>query len=79
MSGFTERFARRENVVATRYEDGDMVGFVVDLGGAAEASADVIDGTAIVVRGDDQYEFAVPDGEATVAVNNGVVTVEVHR
>jgi hypothetical protein len=79
MSGFTERFARRENVVASRYEDGDRVVFVADLGGAAEVSADVVDGTAIVVHGDEQYEFAVPDGDATVTVNNGVVTVEVRR
>lgn len=79
MSGFTERFARRENVVASRYEEDGRVLFVADLGDDAEVSADVVDGTAIVVHGGEQYEFAVPDGDASVAVNNGVVTVEVRR
>ncbi|MDZ7746345.1 MAG: hypothetical protein U5K28_07465 [Halobacteriales archaeon] len=77
MSDFTTQFAREDSVAVTQYEQGDIVGFVADVGAGSDATADVIDGTAMVVVGDDQYEFDVPAGDATARVNNGVVTVEV--
>lgn len=79
MSEFQERLAGREDVVATNYEDDDCAVFVADLGAAADGTVDVVDGTAMVVLDDEQYEFEVPEGETTARVHNGVVTVEVNR
>ena len=56
------------------YADSDLI--VADFG-AVDGSVDVVDGTAIVVIDDEQYEFAVPEGLASAVMNNGVVTVEV--
>lgn len=79
MSTFQERFARRGDAIARRYEYDDRVQFVVDLGPGCEGSVDVIDGTAMVLVGDEQYEFELPAGEARASMSNGVVTVEVSR
>ena len=35
-----------------------------------------VDGTAIVVVGDEHYEFEVPAGASRAVMNNGVVTVK---
>lgn len=79
MSAFQERFARRDDAIARRYDYDDRVQFVVDLGPGCEGSVDVVDGTAMVVVDDDQYEFELPAGEARASMANGVVTVEVSR
>jgi hypothetical protein len=79
MSDFTTQFAREDGVATARYEQGDTVGFVADVGVGTDATADVVAGTAMVVVDDDQYEFDVPAGDATARVSNGVVTVEVVR
>jgi HSP20 family molecular chaperone IbpA len=64
----------------TRYEYEDAVVLAADLGASAgEGSVDIVDGTAIVVVGDRQREFPVPEGAAKASINNGVVTVEVER
>ena len=61
-----------------RYEYDGRWGLVADFGAAAEGSVDLVGETAIVVVGDDQYEFEVPAGVTTRAsMNNGVLTVEV--
>lgn len=79
MSAFQERFARRDDAIARRYEYDDRVQFVVDLGPGREGSVDVLEGAAIVVVGDEEYEFEIPVGEARASMSNGVVTVEVSR
>lgn len=58
------------------YDDGTRV-LAADLGVAGDASVDVVDGTAIVVAGSDQYDLAVPAGDAQAFIKNGVLTVEV--
>jgi hypothetical protein len=55
--------------------------FVVDLGHAVRASGhaghvDVVDGTAIVVVDDRQYEFDVTADASRGIMNNGIVTIE---
>ena len=73
-----------------RFVDGEFVGrrydydgrtvLVADFGASAEGSVDLVGDTAIVVVGDDQYEFEVPAGvSARASVNNGVLTIEVER
>jgi hypothetical protein len=73
-----------------RFVDGEFVGrrydydgrtvLVADFGASAEGSVDLVGDTAIVVVGDDQYEFEVPAGvSARASVNNGVLTIEVEH
>lgn len=66
-----------DDAVTGRYEydDGSVV-FVSDLGVHTDASLDIVDGTAIVVTDDDQYEFELPD-DAQAFMQNGVLTIEV--
>ena len=58
------------------YENGAVL--AADFG-PVEGSVDVVDGTAIVVVDDDQYEFPVPAGTGSANINNGVLTIEVER
>jgi len=69
---------RSVDEAATRqyeYDDGSVV-FAGDLG-VTDATLDVVDGTAIVVTDEEQYEFELPDDHARVFMKNGVVTIEV--
>lgn len=61
--------------IVRRYEYDDETLIVVDFG-FVDGSVDVVDGTVIVVTGDDQYEWDV-GGDARATMNNGVVTIEV--
>jgi len=62
---------------ARRYEYDDRVVIAADFGPAVEPTVDVVDETVIVVAGDDQREFPLPDGEVQTFTRNGVVTIEV--
>ena len=68
-----------------RYEYDDVDMFAIDLGSVgAEATADIVDGTVIVVLEDGQdqprqAEFELPEGEARAFIKNGVLTIEVER
>ncbi|MFD1515065.1 DUF7127 family protein [Halomarina rubra] len=62
-----------------RYDYSDRTVFAADLGAGVDADVDVVDGTVMVVVGDDQYEFSVPAGRAQAFIKNGVVTVEVSQ
>ncbi|WP_435193888.1 DUF7127 family protein [Natronomonas sp. EA1] len=76
MNEHSQWFAQAD-VLARRYDYEDTTVFVADLGATDDASVDVVDGTAIIVIGDEQYELELPGGEARASINNGVVTVEV--
>ncbi|MFB6112336.1 MAG: Hsp20/alpha crystallin family protein [Halobacteriaceae archaeon] len=70
--------------LARRYQYTDRTVYALDLGVPDEAVAvDVVDGTAIVVVEEEgavtEDEFELPDGDAGVYMNNGVLTVEVKR
>lgn len=58
------------------YDDGTTV-FAVDVGPSADASAEVVDGTVIVVADDEQYDIELPGGDAQAFIRNGVLTIEV--
>ena len=58
------------------YDDGAVI--VADFG-SVSGTVDVVDGTAIVVIGEDQYEFELPAGVDRAVMNNGVVSIEVER
>lgn len=56
------------------YDDEDVI--AVDFGPTGEEpSVDVVDDTAIVVVGDRQYEFELPEGADDVTVNDGILTI----
>mgnify|MGYP000297794026 CR=1 FL=1 len=65
--------------VARRYEYEDQTVIAADFGPGAEPSVDVVDGTVIIVAGDDQHEYDVPEGAVETFTRNGVVTIEVSR
>ncbi|ACV48200.1 MULTISPECIES: DUF7127 family protein [Halomicrobium] len=59
-----------------RYEYDDAVVLAADIGVTDDATVDVVDDTAIVVVGDEQYDFDLPAGDARAFIRNGVLTVE---
>ena len=61
-----------------RVETEDATELVVDFGFHEHSSVDMVDGTVIVIVGEDQYEFDVSPG-ARAFMNNGVLTIEVER
>ena len=64
--------------VARRYQYEDRTVIAADFGPGADPDVDVVDGTVIIiVVGDDQREFDVPEGDVQTFTQNGVVTVEV--
>ena len=74
-----QRFVDGE-FVGRRYDYDDRTVLVADFGAGTEGTVDLVGETAIVVVGDDQYEFEVPTGVAARAsVNNGVLTLEVDQ
>lgn len=78
MSQYTQSIRGEIDGPVRHYEYADSDLIVADFG-AVEGSVDVVDGTAIVVIGDDQYEFELPAGADRAVMNNGVVSIEVER
>ena len=73
-----DQFAERAPA-ARRYEYDDRTVIAADFGPDASPAVDVVDGTVIIVAGDDQREFDVPDGDVQTFTRNGVVTIEVRE
>jgi HSP20 family molecular chaperone IbpA len=74
-----QQFDDRDGDALRRYEYDESVVYAADIGfDAGEAAVDVVDGTVMVVRGDEQADFEIPEsGTAEATINNGVLTVEV--
>lgn len=71
------RETNRRNAVIRERADGHTAAIVVDFGPeAGDIAIDVVDDTAIVVVGDDHFEFELPDDAGDLSANNGVLTVE---
>jgi hypothetical protein len=71
--------ATRSELPVYREETDAGTRIVADLGPAVtEAAIDVVDGTAIVVIEDAQYEFELPAGTVSdTFITNGVLSIEV--
>lgn len=67
------------HAMVRQYEYADRIVTVADLGSGTDPVVDVVDGTAIVVTGDDQHEIDVPAGDVQAFNRNGVVTLEVRK
>lgn len=65
-----------EDIVITHreYEDEDIV--TIDFGADVEASLDIVGETAIVVAGDRQFEFEIPDEVTEITTNDGMLTLK---
>ena len=75
MNGYSQSARGDVDGVVRQYEYEREPMVVADFGGV-DGSVDVVDGMAIVVVGDEHYEFEVPAGASRAVMNNGVVTVE---
>lgn len=71
----TKQQLTSEGVRARQFESEEGTTVVADLGATTSAAVDVVDGTAIVVAGNEQYEFDVDTG-ARAFIRNGVLTIE---
>jgi len=71
--------ALREGTTLRRYEYEDAVVYAGDLGQIGDATVDVVDDTAIVVAGDEQYDLDLPSGDAEAFIHNGILTIEVTK
>lgn len=60
------------------YEYDDSAVLVADFG-PVSGDVDVVDGTAIIVINDEQYEFELPAASDSAVMNNGVVSIEMER
>ncbi|MDL5362928.1 hypothetical protein [Halalkalicoccus sp. NIPERK01] len=69
------RSVDQRDVLVSRIEYDDGTVIAADFGGD-EVTLDVVGETAIVVAGDRQVEFDLPEGASDVAVNNGTLTIE---
>jgi len=70
VAGRDERFLATER----DYDGGEIA---IDFGpNDAEATVDIVGDTAIVVAGDRQFEFHVPESASDVTVNGGVLTIK---
>ena len=65
-----------EQVGVREFAYDDRVVWAVDFGPGVDATVDVVDDTAIVLTGEDQYDLELADG-AEVFMKNGVLTIEV--
>lgn len=78
MSEHTQSIRSEVDGLVRRYEYDDSAVLVADFG-PVDGAVDVVDGTAMVVVDDDQYEFEVGEDVDRAIMNNGVVTIETER
>jgi hypothetical protein len=77
MNDISQLGGEERHVATYDYDDGSTL-LVADLGHGTDASVDVVDDTAIVVVGDEQYDVDLPNrGTAQAFIKNGVLTIEV--
>ena len=66
----------RDDVTITKREYGTEQVIAVDFGPTgSKPSLDIVEGTAIVVVDDQQFEFDIPADASDVTVNDGILTV----
>lgn len=60
--------------IARRRYDGETV-IAIDFGPGVVATLDVVGDTAIVVAGDQQFEFEIPAEATEVTTNDGILLI----
>ena len=71
--------ADEEDVTIARREYDDESVVTVDFGRGVEAALDILGDTAIVVAGDRQFEFEVPDEATEFTTNEGMLVIRERR
>ena len=67
----------RQEAIIREYEYDNITAITVDFGPrASDVSVDVVGKTAIVIAGDDQFEFELPDNVNEISTKNGMLTIE---
>lgn len=67
----------RKQTVVREYETENTAAIAVDFGPeTGDIDVDIVEDTAIVVVGDDHFEFELPDETCELQTNNGVLTIE---
>ncbi len=69
----------QEDITIARRQYDDEEEIVFDFGPAIDAEVDVVGDTAIVVAGDDQFEFDVPEEATDITTNDGILTIRGRR
>ncbi|QLG62795.1 hypothetical protein [Halorarum salinum] len=67
---------RQEDVTITTRESDEGSEIIVDFGPGVEATLDRVGETAIVVAGDRQLEFDVPEDAREVTTNDGILIIK---
>lgn len=67
-----------QGIEVSRITYDDQTEIVADFGPCSRAAVDVVDGTAIVIVDDEQYDFTV-DADAQAFMHNGILTIEVNE
>lgn len=65
----------RDDLTIIRREGGDESVIAVDFGRGAEVALDTLGETVIVVAGDRQIEFEMPEEATDLSTNNGILTI----
>lgn len=66
-----------DDIVIRTFEYDDDSVIAVDFGtSTADISVDILGSTAIIVAGDEQFEFELPPEASDVSAKNGVLTIE---
>ena len=60
--------------ITRREHDGEET-ITIDFGPGVDAKLDVVGDTAIVVAGDEQFEFEIPPDASDVTANDGMVMI----
>jgi hypothetical protein len=77
-----EQLKRDADYHVAHYQYDDESVLAVDFGGdQSDTAVDVVDGTAIVVIGDDQYEIDLPESndDPHTFMKNGVLSIEMEE
>lgn len=70
---------RLDQVPVRQFDYDDRTVIAVDFGPTVDPIVDLVDGTAILIVGDQQRELDLPAGEVEAFNRNGIVTLEVRE
>ncbi|RDI72304.1 hypothetical protein [Halopelagius longus] len=66
---------REDITIAHRDYEGESV-VAIDFGPGVEATVDIVGETAIVVAGENQFEFDVPPEATEITTNDGILLIK---
>lgn len=64
-----------DDITITRRNDDGTELIAIDFGAGVDAKLDVVGDTAIVVAGDEQFEFEIPPEATEITANDGMLLI----